>query len=88
MNKYLITYDLKDKMRNYNSLHTAIMSLGPWWHYLESTWIVKSYLSADQLWPYLGRHISNIDRLIIVRIDTTNKSGWLPRDAWNWLDQP
>jgi len=86
MNKYLITYDLKNKSRNYDSLYLAIKSLGPWWHYLESTWIVKTNLNSSQIWNNLGAHITTMDYLLITKIDSADKWGWLPQDAWNWLN--
>jgi hypothetical protein len=87
MNKYLITYDLNNKaIRSYESLFLAIKSVGPWWHYLESTWIVKTNLTSAQIWDYLASHITSTDRMLIVKIDNSDKWGWLPQDAWNWLN--
>ena len=88
MYKYLITYDLKNKhVRNYENLYFAIKSLGQWWHYLDSTWIIKTNLnSSQQIWNYLAQHIVTNDHLLIIKIDTSDKWGWLPQDAWNWLN--
>lgn len=86
MNKYLITYDLKNKSRNYDDLYIAIKSLGAWWHYLDSTWIVKTNLSSQQIWNTLGSRILTTDHLLIIKIDTSDEWGWLPQDAWNWLN--
>lgn len=46
---YLITYDLKKPGQDYSNVHDAIKSCGTWWHYLESTWLVDSYLTAEQI---------------------------------------
>lgn len=87
MNRYLITYDLKNKsIKSYEPLYTAIKSVGPWWHYLDSTWIVKTNLNSGQIWTNLGKHILTNDHILIIRIDTSDKWGWLPQDAWNWLN--
>ncbi|MFA5838432.1 MAG: hypothetical protein WC849_00635 [Candidatus Paceibacterota bacterium] len=87
MNKYLITYDLKNKnIRNYESLYSAIKKLGPWWHYLDSTWIIKTNLNSQQIWSYLGNHIITNDYLLIVKIESKDRWGWLSQDAWTWLD--
>lgn len=87
MNKYLITYDLKNKsIKSYEPLYTAIKSIGSWWHYLDSTWIVKSNLSSSQIWNTLGQHMLKNDHILVVKIDTLDKWGWLPREAWNWLN--
>ena len=87
MNKYLITYDLKNKsIKEYQSLFIAIKSLGSWWHYLDSTWIVKTNLNSQQIWNLLGPHLLRNDYIIVVKIDTSDKWGWLPQKAWDWLN--
>ena len=85
MNTYLITYDLKYKSE-YNSLYVAIKGLGRWWHYLDSTWIVKTNMSAQQIWNLLGKHIVTSDRMLVIKIDISDKQGWLPKDAWDWIN--
>ena len=87
MNKYLITYDLKGKpIQNYESLFIALKNIGPWWHYLESTWIIKTSLNSTEIWGRLAGHITATDRMLIVKIDNWDKWGWLPQDAWDWLN--
>lgn len=91
MNKYLITYDLKNatSYNNYIDLHNAIKSIsGKWWHYLESTWIIKSDKEkASDINSELLKHIDkNKDFILVIKIDSNNKSGWLPQKAWDWLN--
>jgi hypothetical protein len=87
MNKYLITYDLKNKgIRNYEGLYVAIKSMGSWWHYLDSTWIIKTSLNSQQIWNTLGQHLLKNDHILVVKIDNYDRWGWLPHDAWVWLN--
>ena len=88
MNKYLITYELKNPGRDYSGLYNTIKSLGLWWHYLASTWIIKSSttLSAREISDRLVPHIDSNDYLLVIKIDTTDSQGWLPQDAWDWLN--
>ena len=70
MKKYLITYDLKNKhISNYEQLFLNIKKLGPWWHYLESTWIIKSELSANDIWNSLKGSILSNDYILIIEIE-------------------
>ncbi|MBI3559021.1 hypothetical protein HY085_01380 [Candidatus Gottesmanbacteria bacterium] len=86
--KYLITYDLKNKTKNYTTLYEQIKSFGPWWHYLETVWIVKSTQTADFLSRDLLSHIDqSIDYILVIEIKTENKQGWLPQKAWDWLNE-
>lgn len=86
--KYLIIYELNNKSKNYSGLYDAIKNSGnSWWHYLENTWIVQSHNTPDsistQLLPYIDKEQ---DFLLVIKIDATNKQGWLPKEAWDWLN--
>lgn len=54
---YAINYDLKRPGRNYETLYAAIKSCGAWWHYLGSTWLVDTSLSASDLWARIQPHV-------------------------------
>jgi hypothetical protein len=82
---HLVTYDLKQPGQNYTPLYDAIKSLGAWWHYLESVWLVKTAHTASQVSAVLRPHIDSNDRLLIVDITGDTNDGWLPQDAWNWI---
>lgn len=88
MKKYLITYDLKNTaIEGYLPLHEAIKkNCISWWHYLESTWIVKSnILNANDISSKLTPFVKTGDRLLVVEI-TSNSQGLLPKEAWDWLN--
>ena len=85
MNSYLITYDLKLPNRNYDNLYNAIKSLGDWWHYLESTWIIKTPYDLNHIQNTLLPQIDQNDRLLVIRV-INQKTGWLTKDAWDWIN--
>lgn len=39
---YIISYDLREPDRDYTGLYDALKGFSNWWHYLESTWIIKT----------------------------------------------
>ena len=84
----LITYDLKQPDRNYNALYDAIKNCGKrWWHYLESVWIVYVENSTPQeCYNHIHPYMDNNDNLFIVDITDKDFYGWLPKDAWRWLN--
>ncbi len=59
-----------------------------WWHHLPGgMYLVKSRLNVNQLYNATfpgvpGRH------LVVIRVDPTQSQGWLPREAWNWINTP
>lgn len=85
MKAYLISYDLKAPGRNYEGLYEAIRNSGNWWHFLESCWIVATTESSAQIWARLASKIDETDRLIIIEV-RRESYGWLPREAWDWIN--
>lgn len=84
---FLISYDLKSPGRDYTSLYNHIKSLGEWWHYLESTWIVKMPYATDitQISTSIRQMMDSNDCLLVIDITGKDRNGWLPKDAWEWI---
>lgn len=82
---YAINYDLKRPGQNYDALHESIKSFGDWWHYLGSTWLVDTTLSAQGIWSKLEPHVDKNDFFLVVGV-TRDYQGWLPKDAWDWIN--
>ena len=82
---YLITYDLKKPGQDYESIYNIIKSANKWWHYLESTWLIKTNDSVDSWNDKLKVAIDKNDRLLIVNITKQKRQGWLPTEAWDWI---
>lgn len=82
---YSINYDLNKPGQDYAKLHEAIKDLGASWHYLDSTWLVDTNLNADQIWNRLSQHVDKNDFILIIGV-TRDYTGWLPKDAWEWLN--
>ena len=81
---YIISYDLKKPDRDYTGLFEAIKGFDGWWHYLESTWIVKTGDDPNQIWEKLKPHIDENDNLLIIEAGK-ERQGWLPKKAWDWI---
>jgi hypothetical protein len=65
----LIAYDLHaSKGALYDELVGKIMSLGAWWHHLETVWIVKSVHTPGQIKDQLAPYIGSDDQLLVVDI--------------------
>ena len=82
---YAINYDLKQPGQNYEALSEAIKSCGAWWHYLNSTWLVDTFLTAQGIWQRLEPHVDTNDRVLVIGV-TRNYQGWLPEEAWDWIN--
>ena len=65
---YAINYDLKKPGQDYTELHEAIKACGTWWHYLGSTWLVDTSLSAAGIWQKLAPHVDKNDRVLVIGV--------------------
>jgi hypothetical protein len=81
----LVTYDLKRPGQDYAKLYEAIKSLGAWWHFLESTWLIDSLHSPQAAGNHLVPFIDRNDRLLVIQVQR-NYQGWLPKEAWDWIN--
>lgn len=65
---YIISYDLNAPGQNYTDLFEAIKGSGTWWHHLDSTWIVKSNLSAKQIRDTLSPTLDSNDKVLVAAL--------------------
>jgi len=82
---YAVNYDLKRPGQNYTKVHEAIKSCGAWWHYLDSTWLIDTSLSAEEVWKRVSPHADTNDNFLIIGV-TSDYQGWLPKSAWDWIN--
>lgn len=85
---YLISYDLKKPGQDYNRLYEVLKSATSWWHYLESLWLIRSQESPDTWQQRIRNQIDESDVFLIFELYPANRyTGWLPREAWDWIKQ-
>lgn len=86
MNTLLIGYDLNASGQDYDSLIEKIKSTGTWWHGLDSTWLVKSNLSATGMRDLLRGEIDTNDELLVINV-TGDSAAWygFSEEASEWL---
>lgn len=69
----LITYDLCKPGKNYEQLYQKIKSYGTWAHITESTWLVSSPYSCEDIEKDLLNVVDASDRIFVTE---------LGKDAW------
>jgi hypothetical protein len=86
MNLLLVTFSLRDAQRDYSQFFVALRgNCLQWWHYIEQTCVVATYLSHNQFASKLLPHILATDSLLVVNVEPHQFQGWLPKAAWDWL---
>ncbi|MER0217466.1 MAG: hypothetical protein DU481_15165 [Nitrosomonas sp.] len=82
MTVYCVSYDLNKQGQNYHALYEELKKL-PWAHPLDSTWLIATSESAQQLSDRLRKHLDNNDFILVIEV--TNYAGWLNKDIWDWI---
>ena len=85
MATYCVSYDLNNPGQHYEPLYQELKKCAGWWHYLDSTWLVHTSESADNLAKRLLAVIDENDRLLVINVGKDHQ-GWLPQKAWDWIN--
>ena len=82
---FAVNYDLRAKAKpDYADLYAELERSPNWWHHLESTWLIVTDETAQQLWNRIARHVHRGDSVLVVEVGD-DRQGWLPSDAWEWI---
>lgn len=87
---FAITYDISDSNEDHTAFFERIQQLGAWMHYIEDTWILSTqrFSSSEQIFAELEPLIDKKeDYVLVVRIDASDRQGWLPERAWDWFNE-
>ena len=68
MNTYLVGYDLMKPGQDYSDLLDKLKSFGIWWHQLDSTWLVRTDLSAVSVRDELRKLMDINDKLLVINV--------------------
>ena len=83
---YNVSYDLKSPGQNYTDLISELKKSSSWWHYLDSTWLIRTQESASQLWERISSYFDKNDYALIIEVGK-DYQGWLPEKAWEWIKE-
>lgn len=84
--KYIVAYDLNAPGQKYKKMTEALETYGTnQKKILETTWLLKTRKSAQEIYDGLKAYLDSNDRIIVIEVVPANAQGWLSQDAWNWL---
>jgi hypothetical protein len=81
----LVTYDLKTAGRNYTPFYDSLKAQGSWWHYLSHSWLIITPNNSETVYKALAPHLSKADLILVIPVRRP-AFGWLPKDAWDWIN--
>lgn len=87
MNKmYFIGYDLNSPGQKYSELTDIIIkNFGSRAKPLESTWLVITNKTAEQIYKLLVSVLDKNDRILIMETNPENRAGYLDKEIIDWL---
>lgn len=73
---------------NFHKQLTTANGVLSWWHYLNSTYIIKvpNNITAQNVTEYVMRIAPN-RHFFTCEIDLNDYNGFLPQDAWDWIER-
>jgi hypothetical protein len=77
---------------NYIGFHNDFIKpqeIQRWWHYMESLYIIGTDWSSKTLSEHFTQtaQAHGVPRLhIVLEVNLHGRFGWLPKDAWEWID--
>jgi hypothetical protein len=87
VNLLLVTFALRNSLRDYDSFFVALRGNSQQWlHYIDSTFLVFTPYSPDELTKKLMPHFEATDSILVVPV-TFPINGWLPLEAWTWITE-
>ncbi|KRA51345.1 SinR [Pseudoxanthomonas sp. Root65] len=86
MSTYCISYDLNKSGQNYGALYEELKSSPNWCHPMDSTWLIVTGESPEQVRDRLRKHMDDNDTLLIIKV-VRPYSGWLTQEVWGWLEK-
>lgn len=87
MNLFLVTFSLRNPQKNYDPFFVAVRGNAlQWWHFIEQSCVVTTNRALHDYVGQLLPHIEETDSLLVVEITPHQFQGWLPQQAWDWLN--
>jgi hypothetical protein len=89
MKAFLLVFDSSRISRDQVSrLLDKISQVRHWYSFFDNTFCLASEQSAKWLAARLRDEVIPEIRFLIVEIEADKKGGWLPREIWDFLNQP
>ena len=87
MKVLIVTYELKNKEKDYTAFYGVLKSMSSWAHHIENLWLVQTNDSPENLFNKLRPFMDEQKDFVFITEFNGSYYGWLPTDAWDWVKQ-
>jgi len=82
---FVVSYQLR-RFHDPRQIVEVLQKVGEWCHYFDTTWLVQTNLTADDIYNQLALVFNQDERLLILEVKPPAMyQGWLPDEAWSWI---
>jgi len=85
---YLVAFSVADPSRLL-ALTESLRGSDAWWNFIPNVWVICTAESIDQVFQRCQVHVTLAeaggDYIWIHELVQTGQRGWLPAEAWEWL---
>lgn len=86
MTLYFITYELRNREKNYSTFYDSIKNIGHGsCQCMTNVWLIYSNLKSTEIYDKLKPLIEDTDNLLIGDIKYENIAGWVSSDTKTFL---
>ncbi len=78
MSVFSVSYDLNKSGQDYEGLYSELKQTGGYSHIMDSTWLVWTSETAEQLSSRLLSKMDKNDTLFVSKVNKGEYAGWLP----------
>lgn len=83
---FAVTYEFGKRRPEHKRFFKELEASQGWWHFIESTWLIETNETPEELNDRLSRFLYEDDFLLIIQAIPPYQ-GWLPKEAWNWIQE-
>lgn len=88
LNLLLVTFSLRNPLKDYTQFFVQLRGNAyQWWHFIEQTCVVVTNHDSHTFAQLLIPHIEKTDSILVAKIEPFQYQGWLPKEAWDWLNR-
>jgi hypothetical protein len=82
-----VAFKFSDGDPKFTTLKPVFDKAVDWYRYAPNCWIVWTSSSAERWYERLRPYIKDDDSMFIVKIDPSERQGWLSTSIWEWLNK-
>lgn len=83
---FVVSYEFRKRRPEHKRFFEALQVSQGWWHFIESTWLIETNETAEELSERLSPFLHRDDFLLIIQA-VQPYQGWLPKEAWDWIQE-